>query len=162
MHSCAGCPPITNGCALRVASGTDDTDNTGSIDLAEIKNAVTELAGAGTGFDEMRGFDEIDVVEIYDCADEDGQNGLDFREFLAFICIGFLLEVIPQARGTGADKAAHALRLCVDAFFLLDSNNDGIIVKAELDAQDVSEVFSSVRFLPISHLCFHPDKARRN
>jgi hypothetical protein len=140
------CPSITNGCALCVPSGTDDADSTGSIDLAEIKNAVAELAGAGTGFSEE------DVVEIYDCADEDGQDGLDFREFLAFICIGFLLEVIPQARGTGADNAAHALRLCADAFFLLDRNNDGIIVKAELDAQDVSDVFSSVRFADLSPL----------
>lgn len=51
----------------RVAFCTDDADGTGSIDLAEIKTAVAELAGAGTGFSEE------DVVEIYNCADEDGQ-----------------------------------------------------------------------------------------
>ena len=54
--------------------------------------------------------------------------------------------MIPQARGTGADNASHALRLCTDAFWLLDVNNDGIITKAELDAQDVSEAFRGVRF----------------
>ena len=54
--------------------------------------------------------------------------------------------MIPQARGTGAYNASHALRLCTDAFWLLDVNNDGIITKAELDAQDVSEAFRGVRF----------------
>ena len=80
------------------------------------------------------------------CLVSSGQDGLDFREFLAFICIGFLLGVIPQARGTQADNASHALRLCTDAFWLLDRNHDGIITKAELDAQEVSEAFRGVRF----------------
>lgn len=119
-------------------SGTDDTDNSGSIELAEIKNAIGKLAGTGT-------VSEEDVASIYECADEDGQNGLDFREFLAFLCIGFLLEVIPQARGTGADNASQALRLSTEAFFLLDRNNDGIITKSELDSQDVSDIFKNVR-----------------
>ena len=83
---------------LKAVFAECDKDQSGAIDLSEISGAVAKLVGTGE-------FSDADVLAIYSAADEDEQGGLSFKEFVSFVCIGFLLDVIPADSGGGSTVA---------------------------------------------------------
>ena len=70
-----------------------------------------------------------EVKEIFAAADDDSNAKLSFHEFLVFLCVGYLLNKLPEIEGFGA-----AFTTAVDAFDVFDVANQGVIVLSEVRA----------------------------
>jgi len=105
-----------------------DIDNDNTLSFPEINEAVKSLGGTMT---------EEEKKALFETADADGSKGLDFKEFVVFLCI-FSLVGKMDAKTEKDDCNINIAFMCaVDAFSVFDVSNSSIIVFSELnDAMD--------------------------
>ena len=97
-----------------------DADKSGTIEMSEMTTALGKMGAEVTA---------EEVGAIFAASDEDGNEKLSFQEFLVFLCLGHLLEKLPETPGFG-----EAFKVAVDAFDVFDVANQGVIVLSEVRA----------------------------
>lgn len=97
-----------------------DADNSGTIELAEMKSAVGKLGMT---------FDDAKVQEIFQIADFDNNSHISFKEFIVALTI---LQLLDGEKCGGNAAFTAAIEVVIDAFMFFDKNSDGVIEQDEV------------------------------
>jgi calcium-binding protein CML len=101
----------------------------GLIHLQELKNCLEELQVNLT---------HEEVKKVYQESDFDGNQGIDFKEFIVVLALVYFLgrpgEGSSRARPSrlGLPRLEASFETIVEAFVMLDSNGDGYLSKQEV------------------------------
>eukprot|EP01029_Cantina_marsupialis_P031759 TRINITY_DN9230_c0_g3_i1.p1 TRINITY_DN9230_c0_g3~~TRINITY_DN9230_c0_g3_i1.p1 ORF type:complete len:502 (-),score=140.70 TRINITY_DN9230_c0_g3_i1:474-1979(-) len=81
-----------------------DEDHNGTIERDELLSAFSGMVPERA---EQEGWKE-DILELFDCVDMNGDEKLQFREFLACLAVGFVLDLLPDLEQTGDNSSEEA------------------------------------------------------
>ena len=123
-----------------------DTDNNGTIDYAELSEALVRLGATDISPELSK--------EIFQSSDMYSNSELTFKEFIVCLALGYLLEVIPVSEDedtesltaiTVADRTAlqEAFAVAADCFLLFDEDASGTITIDEMETTLASMGMSS-------------------
>ncbi|XP_044498196.1 probable calcium-binding protein CML22 isoform X2 [Mangifera indica] len=102
-----------------------DEDSSGVIDRDELKKCLEKL---------NLHKEEKEIDELFNSCDIDGSKGIQFTEFIVFLCLIYLL-MIPSSSSfmVGSTELKETFDRIVDAFLFLDKNGDGKLNKKDVD-----------------------------
>ncbi|KAH7432014.1 hypothetical protein KP509_07G004700 [Ceratopteris richardii] len=105
-----------------------DKDNSGTIDLEELKECFRQLKVSFTD-DEVKAFHQE--------SDMDSSKGVDFKEFIVVLALVYLLgraNAGPSKSRIGLPELEATFDTIVDAYLFFDKDGDGYVSKAEIIA----------------------------
>lgn len=102
-----------------------DKDNSQSIDMDELKECLKELQVS---------LSESEIQQLFQEADMDSSNGVQFKEFILLMAIVHLLHPSDTTGGArfGLPEVDAALNMVEDAFLFFDEDGDGYLSKDEI------------------------------
>ncbi|XP_058093634.1 probable calcium-binding protein CML22 isoform X2 [Magnolia sinica] len=104
-----------------------DEDSNGTIDHEELKKCLQKLQLHLT---------EKEVYDLYHSCDVDGNEGIQFNEFVVLLCLIYLLMEPSTAPSTtsrmGLPQLEATFDTIVEAFLFLDNNRDGKLNKNDM------------------------------
>lgn len=104
-----------------------DEDNSGAIDLKELKHCLDKL---------QVNFTNEEINDIFVTCDLNDDMGIGFNEFIVLLCLVYLLKeesAADQAKSRlGIPDLEATFETLVESFVFLDSNKDGHVSKNEM------------------------------
>ncbi|XP_024976575.1 probable calcium-binding protein CML21 [Cynara cardunculus var. scolymus] len=104
-----------------------DEDNSGAIDLTELKHCLDKL---------QANFTNEEINDIFTTCDLNDDMGISFNEFIVLLCLVYLLKedsAADQSKSRlGIPDLEATFETLVESFVLLDSNKDGHVSKSEM------------------------------
>ncbi|XP_077228825.1 calcium-binding EF-hand family protein [Tasmannia lanceolata] len=103
-----------------------DEDSNETIDREELKKCLQKLQVHLT---------EKEIADLYDSCDVDGNEGIQFNEFIVLLCLIYLL-MKPTSTSNisrmGSPQVEATFDTIVEAFLFLDNNSDGKLNKKDV------------------------------